>query len=617
MFYEKELNTAIEAALEAGELLRTEFHRPGGPRGEKAHAEADEIAEWKIRKRLLEDFPAYRYRGEETGSVATEDRHVWLVDPHDGTSGYLRGARGSSVSIGLVREGLPVLGVVYAFCAPDDRGDLICWAEGCQFTRNSLPVQTHWDISHKEHIVLLLTTHREWLIPYVLDSIKPYRYRTVPSIAYRLALVAAGDGIAAVSWHNPGDWDYAGGHALIRAAGGSFVNEHEEEITYAPDGCSKVKRCFGGHPEVVHDLLDRDWHRLQGSRPRKKSEGTSSGSLFSFARLNPGISVSDPERLSRAQGCLLGQVAGDALGQTVEFSNPEAVRARYPGGLNQMHDGGFWNTIAGQPTDDSELALLLARSIVNEKGYDPEKVAAAYSYWFSTDPFDIGQTTSQAMSAVSREDAQNGTVARTMASHASRQSQANGSLMRISPLGIYGWRKTTEELWELACAESRLTHPHIVCQHSCALFTIAIAAAIREGSAAEKIYDAIVELSKNADASVKKAIQDAAVSPPDYHTNKGWVLVALQNAFFQLLHASNVEEGIVQTVNEGDDSDTNAAIAGALLGAVYGREEIPFQWRQMILSCRPHSIRRVVHPRPYDLWPLDTLTLAELLLLCD
>jgi ADP-ribosylglycohydrolase len=114
---------------------------------------------------------------------------------------------------------------------------------------------------------------------------------------------------------------------------------------------------------------------------------------------------------------------------------------------------------------------------------------------------------------------------------------------------------------------------------------------------------------------VKKAILEAAVSPPDFHTNKGWVLVALQNAFYQLLHASSFEEGVVDTVSEGDDSDTNGAIAGALIGAVYGRESIPFQWRQMILSCRPHRVRRVIHPRLMDLWPVDLLPLSELLLL--
>ena len=65
------------------------------------------------------------------------------------------------------------------------------------------------------------------------------------------------------------------------------------------------------------------------------------------------------------------------------------------------------------------------------------------------------------------------------------------------------------------------------------------------------------------------------------------MLIALQNAFFQLLHSQPVADGVVATVRAGGDTDTNAAICGALLGAVHGREAIPEQWRRMVLSCRP------------------------------
>ena len=68
--------------------------------------------------------------------------------------------------------------------------------------------------------------------------------------------------------------------------------------------------------------------------------------------------------LSRAQGCLLGQLAGDALGSLVEFQTPEQIRRAYPDGVRELADGGTWNTIAGQPTDDSEMALMLARMLV-------------------------------------------------------------------------------------------------------------------------------------------------------------------------------------------------------------------------------------------------------------
>ena len=67
------------------------------------------------------------------------------------------------------------------------------------------------------------------------------------------------------------------------------------------------------------------------------------------------------------------------------------------------------------------------------------------------------------------------------------------------------------------------------------------------------------------------------------------------------------------TVRRGGDTDTNAAVAGALLGAVHGREAVPLQWRSMVLSCRPHALR-APRPRPMGYWPVDVLEIAERLL---
>ena len=78
--------------------------------------------------------------------------------------------------------------------------------------------------------------------------------------------------------------------------------------------------------------------------------------------------------------------------------------------------------------------------------------------------------------------------------------------------------------------------------------------------------------------------------------------------------AESLEHGVIDTVMRGGDSDTNAAIAGALLGAVWGRSAIPAQWEDSILNCRPKvgepNVRR---PRPERFWPVDALALAEAL----
>ena len=102
--------------------------------------------------------------------------------------------------------------------------------------------------------------------------------------------------------------------------------------------------------------------------------------------------------ISRAQGCLLGQLAGDALGSLVEFRSPEEIRWRYPDGVRQLADGGTWYTIAGQPTDDSEMALLLARMLADRGTYDAEADQQSYVYWLNSNPFDCGSTISSGLS---------------------------------------------------------------------------------------------------------------------------------------------------------------------------------------------------------------------------
>lgn len=612
--YTTSLASAVQAVREAGKLLRDDFHRPGGPRGSGGHAEADEPAERMIRKIILEAFPA-AYRGEETGSVsAGDDEHIWLVDPNDGTSAYLKGWRGSAVSIALLRDGVPVLGVVYAFCYPDDGGDMIAWAEGCgPITRNGKPITTQLadvDLNGGATLpdIVFVSQSADNNSAANADCTKPARFIAMPSIAYRLALVAAGEGVAGVSLNGPGDWDYAGGHALLLAAGGVLINQDGKPITYTRSGESSCHWCFGGAPAAVESLCQRDWRSVRTSGPRFSPP-------FRLTFPERGRAITDPGRLARAQGCLLGQLSGDSLGGLVEFQTAASIKSDYPDGVRDLADGGHWNILAGQPTDDSELALMLARTLVHEKQYDPATVLESYVHWFDSPPFDIGFTTSSALGGAKR-----GTTPQKRLQeaerHANGESQANGSLMRISPLGIFGAGRPADAAgW--ARADSRLTHPHQVCQDACAVFVAAISHAVWEGGSPDDCYQLAIREGERlaVDSKVKEVLARAAKQAPrDFQTHQGWVLIALQNAFYQLLHAENLEEGVVDTVMRGGDTDTNAAIAGALLGAVHGRQAIPPSWLRAVLSCRPLPGQPTRHPRPAEFWPVDALLLAEALL---
>ena len=238
--------------------------------------------------------------------------------------------------------------------------------------------------------------------------------------------------------------------------------------------------------------------------------------------------------LARARGSLLGQLIGDALGSQVEFQNDRQIAAAYPDGVRELRAGGTWQTLAGQPTDDSEMALLLARSLVENGRYDAEDVFERYKFWFDSGPFDIG-----------------GTIGSSLLGVKNPGSQANGAMMRISPVGIFGANFEGHEVAEMARLDAALTHVNPVCLDANALYARAIATAVRRQTTPQELYGEIRRWAQemNCDEVLKVWIASAASAPPEsYTTNQGWVKIAFWNALYRLLHSSNFEEGVVETV---------------------------------------------------------------------
>jgi ADP-ribosylglycohydrolase/fructose-1,6-bisphosphatase/inositol monophosphatase family enzyme len=617
--YQGALDAAIAAARNAGALLRNGLTQPEEAR------RLDVQAEQLIRQRLRA-VNDWGYRSREAGYLPGADAvHLWLVEPHDGALHSQQGQRGSAVAIAGLRDGAPVLGVVYAFAFPDHEGDLFAWADPWQrIRRNGQPVDAFVldvpldgrAVTFDDRLIVYHSPSADGHPHHSARLVAPARYITSPSLAYRLALVAVGEGIAGISLDAPTGTDYAAGHALLRAAGGVLVDQDGAAVRYASDGASACTSCFGGGSLTVPALRRRPWHEPAGPIPADPGPPLVRASRCPPARLS-GRMVADPGVLARAQGCLLGQVAGDALGGLVEFEDTETIRTRYPHGCRDLRDGGTWNNLAGQPTDDSELALLLARTLVQEGRYDDRAVLDAYVDWWN-DPqtYDRGSTISRALSAAARGRTHEERL-RLIAERSNPHSESNGSLMRISPLGVFAAGQPDEAAaW--ARQNSALTHPNPVCGDSCAVYVAALATAVGTGCGPEGAYEAALRQAGRlgVQPGVRLALERARTAPPeDYSTQQGWVLIALQNAFYQLLHAGSLEEGVVATVMAGGDTDTTAAIAAALLGAVHGRTAIPSRWSRAVRSCRPLPGTPTDHPRAQEFWPVDVLELAEMLVL--
>lgn len=348
--------------------------------------------------------------------------------------------------------------------------------------------------------------------------------------------------------------------------------------------------CVAGRPELLRQVVDR---RPASARTPDTSR----------ARVVPAVAAFSFVRLRGAQGAMLGQLAGDSLGSLVEFHGPEQIRAMYPEGVRNLEAGGVWNLLPGQPTDDSEMALVLARSIVEEGRYDPDAAAEAYIGWMQSGPFDIGTTTTlgiRALQGYGRPDP---------------NSQSNGGLMRVAPIGIFAAGNPAQAAG-LARLDTGLTHPNPVCLSASAAFCAAISVGIDGADHGTMVSVAHVHAGDDEAGQIVRQCLEQSLDglPTDFTRQMGWVLIALSNAFHRLWHGQPIENALIETVGQGGDTDTNAAICGALLGAAQGRDAVPLRWRRSVMACRSAAGSGARHVRPAGYWPDDCIELAESLM---
>ena len=328
------LPAVIDAVLTAGQMVAAEFARPDGPRfSDHITAPLDHEIEMMLRDRLLAQVPA-RFVGEEAGVLeAPANGYCWVVDPHDGTRAFLEGKRGSAVSVALLRHGQPILAAVFAPTSPDRGPDLITWCEGGQIERDGVPVAI--DLSDRDlaegDVVFL--NHGAWQRPvWHGQACAPAGFMPLPSIAYRLARLAVGDGIATQTLRPVNALDIAAGHALLMAAGGVLTTEDGHPVTYNDLGESRPSACFGGAPRAVEALRARTWRGSQ--EPRREPRVT-----LTWPRQAPEA------MLDAAAGCLLGLA------------------------------------IASDFSADLELALVCARTLVGRKTHDRAAINSAIQSW--------------------------------------------------------------------------------------------------------------------------------------------------------------------------------------------------------------------------------------------
>lgn len=295
-----------------------------------------------------------------------------------------------------------------------------------------------------------------------------------------------------------------------------------------------------------------------------------------------------PYQWSSALGCMLGQACGDALGTTLEFKSADRCQELYPQGLRDIVGGGAFNVEPGQVTDDTEMAMALARSLTAEGVYHRRKVREAYKAWANSRPIDMGGATSQAL----------------LQNSPNPVTEANGALMRVSPLGVFLFDAPSALLaFGLGAADAALTHPSQVCQNASGIFVATIAHAIANPHLiAEQLFNFAHDLAIDLRAESAADDLEWAANRNLYPSASGHVRVAFRLAFYHLLHTKSFEEAVVDTVMRGEDADTNGAIVGALMGAAHGANSVPPRWEQTVHNA---SVRR---PSAYQVTDLAQVT---------
>lgn len=250
--------------------------------------------------------------------------------------------------------------------------------------------------------------------------------------------------------------------------------------------------------------------------------------------------------LDRYQGCLVGLAIGDALGAPYEFS-------KAPVNAKPTFQEGYFGTRPGAPTDDSMIAGILCDSLIEWEDLDEDDYMGRLADWLDTNPPDVGAQTAR---AIRYYDATGKTPAE------SPSAGGNGALMAVAPLALR--YATQQDVGDIGAYFSTLTHPQDDSRKACRLMCEAVAEFVTFGE------------------HTPPAVHFAAYPKGTEFDGPlmGWsrlTIAIATNAVARIRYVETMEavDTLLGVIRLGGDTDTNAAVTGALLGARFGMAAWP------------------------------------------
>lgn len=271
---------------------------------------------------------------------------------------------------------------------------------------------------------------------------------------------------------------------------------------------------------------------------------------------------------------LLGGAVGDALGVPFEsmlLNNPELIN--WDG--NSFKGSPYHQLQAGQWSDDTQMSLMVANSLVDCHGFDPDDLSKRYVEWmFSGNARGYGKTTLMALTNL-----KNG---KHWSESGVAGSFGNGTAMRAAPFGVY-FRNDTHSLINIMKIDSAITH--VSEEAEAGSIAIALAAAYAINNDMENLLSKIG--AQLPDSKIKNSIFALeALLGPDITPEQALrvtgtsanVKETVPAALYCFMKFDNYRDAVVAAIRAGKDTDTTASIVGALFATKLGRKSIPVEW---------------------------------------
>ena len=289
----------------------------------------------------------------------------------------------------------------------------------------------------------------------------------------------------------------------------------------------------------------------------------------------------DPQLVVRARGALLGLVVGNQLGVPTEgMKSSQTIREAFPQGVRDLVPPPKESPF----DDDAAMTLLLAESLAEKGDFDAHDVAQRWVTWMKRDGRGIGFTTEHALRLIEQgtEPFEAGRLT------IGPRSASNGAVMRCLPVALR-YHDNLDKLVRVSTQQAAITHADDRCTWGAAAVNLA-ARELLHGNQyfLEEVLHRLQGIAPRAliEAIGRVAWEQESDLPLGVEGEAGYVVHCVEIAFWCAVHRPSLEEALIFLAEAGGDTDTNAAVAGALLGARDGETGIPPRWLDQLGSAR-------------------------------